>query len=56
VFVISQRPSSIRHADLILVMEDGALVGTGTHEELLNTCEVYREIHTSQFKKGGDAV
>jgi len=56
VFVISQRTSSIRHADIILVMEDGALVGTGTHDELLAGCEVYREIHESQYKKGGDAV
>ncbi|MBQ8310300.1 MAG: ABC transporter ATP-binding protein [Clostridia bacterium] len=56
VFVISQRTSSIRHADMILVMEDGCLVGTGTHDELLASCEVYREIHESQYKKGGDAV
>ena len=56
VFVISQRTSSIRHADMILVMEDGALVGTGTHDELLASGEVYREIHESQYKKGGDAV
>lgn len=56
VFVISQRTSSIRHADIILVMEDGALVGTGTHDELLASCDVYREIHESQYRKGGDAV
>ncbi len=55
VFLISQRTSSIRHADLILVMEDGCLVGTGTHEDLLKTCAVYREIHESQYQKGGDA-
>ena len=54
VFMISQRTSSIRHADLILVLEDGALVGVGTHGELLEGCEVYREIHLSQFKKGGE--
>ena len=56
VFIISQRTSSIRHADLILVMEDGKLVDQGRHEELLARCEVYREIHESQFKKGGEQV
>ncbi len=55
VFLISQRTSSIRHADVILVMEDGALVGMGRHDELLENCEVYREIHHSQYQKGGDA-
>ena len=55
VFIISQRTSSIRHADLILVMEDGKLVDQGRHEELLARCEVYREIHESQFKKKGAA-
>jgi ABC-type multidrug transport system fused ATPase/permease subunit len=54
VFIISQRTSSIRHADLILVMEDGHLVDQGRHEDLLARCEVYREIHESQFKKGGE--
>lgn len=54
VFIISQRTSSIRHADLILVMEDGRLVDQGRHDELLARCEVYREIHESQFKKGGE--
>ena len=53
VFVIAQRTSAIRHADVILVMEDGELVGVGTHETLLASCEVYREIHESQYKKGG---
>lgn len=51
VFIVSQRTSSIQHADLILVLEDGDLVGKGTHEELLTDCEVYREIHMSQYKK-----
>lgn len=55
-FLISQRTSSIRHADIILVMEDGELVGTGTHDELLASCEVYREIHDSQYKKGGETA
>ncbi len=53
-FLISQRTSSIRHADMILVMEDGHPVGLGRHEELLETCEVYREIYQSQFQKGGE--
>ncbi len=56
VFIISQRTSSIRHADLILVMEDGHLVDQGRHDDLLARCEVYREIHESQFKKGGEQV
>lgn len=51
VFIVSQRTSSILHADKILVLEDGNLVGTGTHEELLKSCELYREIHYSQFEK-----
>ena len=55
-FLISQRTSSIRHADLILVMEDGELVGQGTHDQLLESCEVYREIYESQFHKGGETV
>jgi ABC-type multidrug transport system fused ATPase/permease subunit len=51
VFIVSQRTSSIRHADQILVMDDGRLVGCGTHEELLENCEIYQEIHYSQFPK-----
>ena len=54
VFIISQRTSSIKTADLIIVLEEGQAVGMGTHEELLGSCEVYREIHESQFK-GGEA-
>ena len=53
-FIISQRTSSIHAADLILVMDDGYIVGQGRHDDLLATCEVYREIHESQFK-GGEA-
>lgn len=49
VFIISQRTSSLKHADNILVLEDGNLVATGTHEQLLNTSDVYREIHLSQL-------
>ncbi len=56
VFVISQRTASIAHADQILVLEDGAPVGLGRHHELLESCEVYREIYDSQFRRGGDAV
>ncbi|HHV09479.1 MAG TPA: ABC transporter ATP-binding protein [Clostridiales bacterium] len=54
IFIVSQRASSIRHADRILVLEDGRLAGSGTHEELLKTCEVYQEIHESQYRKGGE--
>lgn len=53
VFIISQRTASIRHADKILVLEEGCPVGIGTHEDLLASCPVYREIHDSQFRKGG---
>ena len=52
VFIISQRTSSISHADLIIVLDDGEAVGMGTHAELLDNCEVYREIYESQFKGG----
>ena len=48
VFIVSQRTSSIRFADQILVLEDGQAVGLGTHETLLKTCPVYREIHATQ--------
>ena len=51
VFIVSQRTSSMRHADKILVLEDGHMAGLGTHEELLETCPVYQEIHYSQFDK-----
>ena len=50
-FLISQRTASIRFADQILVLDEGRLVGRGTHDELLETCPVYREIYDSQFKK-----
>ena len=49
-FIVSQRTSSIRHADQILVLDDGELVGCGTHDELLQSCPVYAEIHESQFR------
>lgn len=51
IFLVSQRTQSICHADKILVLEDGKLVGIGTHEELLETCSTYQEIYASQFKK-----
>ena len=50
-FIVSQRAASVRYADRILVLEDGELVGSGTHEELLETCDVYQEIYYSQFPK-----
>ena len=49
--IVSQRTASIQHADKILVLEDGLLAGQGTHDELLESCPVYREIHDSQFRK-----
>lgn len=49
-FIVSQRTSSIMHADKILVLEDGECVGIGTHEELLESCEVYQEIHRIEVK------
>ncbi len=52
VFIVSQRASSIRHADQIVVLEDGHAAGIGRHETLLEDCPVYREIFESQFEKG----
>ena len=51
IFIVSQRTSSIQHADKIVVLDDGVSVGLGTHEQLLESCEVYREIYESQFKQ-----
>ncbi|MBR0443354.1 MAG: ABC transporter ATP-binding protein [Clostridia bacterium] len=53
VFIVSQRATSLSHADKILVLDDGELVGIGTHDDLLRNCETYREIYESQFKKEG---
>lgn len=53
VFIVSQRTSSIMHADKIIVLDGGRAVGLGTHDELLKTCDIYREIHFSQFEKEG---
>ena len=50
-FIVSQRAASIMHADKILVLDEGEMVGLGTHKELLENCEVYQEIYASQFKK-----
>jgi ATP-binding cassette subfamily B multidrug efflux pump len=51
VFIVSQRASSLMHADQILVLDDGDVVGLGTHEELLKSCETYREIYNTQIEK-----
>lgn len=50
-FIVSQRASTIRHADQIIVLDDGMIAGIGTHEQLLESCEVYQEIYYSQFEK-----
>lgn len=55
VFIVSQRASSIRYADQIIVLEDGEMVGIGTHDELLAGCEVYQEIYRAQHESGKDA-
>lgn len=55
-FIVSQRASSIMHADKIIVLDGGNMVGFGTHEQLLSSCEVYREIYSTQFEKGGSKV
>ncbi|MGE9892845.1 ABC transporter ATP-binding protein [Lachnospiraceae bacterium SGI.240] len=51
VFIVSQRATSIQHADQIIVLDDGAMAGIGTHEELLKDCPIYQEIYYSQFPK-----
>lgn len=55
VFIVSQRAASIQFADKIIVLDDGKVVGMGTHDELLETCEVYQEIYYSQFPKEANA-
>ncbi|WP_417297487.1 ABC transporter ATP-binding protein [Eisenbergiella porci] len=55
VFIVSQRASSIRYADQIIVMDDGEVAGIGTHEELLENCPAYQEIYYSQFEKRKEA-
>ncbi len=54
IFIVSQRTSSIQFADNIVVLDDGQMVGFGTHDELLKSCETYKEIYDSQFKKESD--
>lgn len=51
VFIVSQRASSLMHADKIIVLDDGDVVGMGTHTELLESCEIYQEIYYSQFER-----
>lgn len=51
VFIVSQRASSLMHADLIIVLDDGCVAGMGKHDKLLESCEVYQEIYYSQFEK-----
>jgi len=52
VFIIAQRASSVRHADRILVMDEGSVVSVGTHDTLMQECELYKEIYFSQFPEG----
>ena len=54
--LIAQRVSSLRHADLILMLDDGAVIGAGTHEELMNTCQEYRIIAKTQMGEGKEAL
>lgn len=51
IFIVSQRTASIQHANRIIVLDDGDVVGIGSHDRLLEECEVYQEIYQSQFKK-----
>jgi len=52
VFIVSQRASSLMHADNILVLDDGRIIASGSHEELLESCETYQEIYKLQFPDG----
>lgn len=52
VFLVSQRTASVLHADQIIVLDDGKIAGIGRHEDLIETCQVYREIYSSQFREG----
>ena len=56
VFIVSQRAASLQHADRIIVLDDGHMVGCGSHQELLARCPVYQEIYESQFKKPSELV
>ncbi len=55
-FIVSQRASSVRHADLIIVLDDGEVSGMGTHDDLIASCEVYQEIYYSQFEREEESV
>ena len=55
VFIVSQRAAAVMNADLIIVLDEGNVVGKGTHAELLKNCAEYAEIYYSQFKKEADA-
>ena len=55
VLIIAQRVSTIRHANCIVVLNEGEMAGIGTHEELLETCPVYREIYESQTKEAQES-
>lgn len=55
VFIVSQRASSLMHADRIIVLDDGNIAGIGTHQQLLESCEIYQEIYYSQFEKRDQA-
>ena len=52
-FIVSQRTSAVRDCDKILVLDNGSLAGIGTHEKLLESCDLYKEIYDSQYKKEG---
>ena len=54
VFIVSQRASSVKNADIIIVLDDGKIAGKGTHSELIESCEVYKEIYYSQFSENPD--
>ncbi|MBU5470534.1 ABC transporter ATP-binding protein/permease [Falcatimonas sp. MSJ-15] len=54
VFIVSQRTAAIQNADKIIVLDDGKIVGMGTHDELIKDCEIYSEIYYSQYRKGGE--
>ena len=51
VFLVSQRAATVLHADLILVLDGGKVAGMGRHEDLLKSCEIYREIYHTQFRE-----
>ena len=59
VFIVSQRAASVMHADKIIVLDEGRIAGIGTNDELLKSCDVYKEIYDSQFSNnyaGKEAV